>query len=70
MGVEVDSTHLWWRTKRVRIQVRTDAVAHLNLERLREQVCRSADLRFTAERVRLLAALEVAETLAAATRRG
>lgn len=70
LSVEADPAYLWWHTDRVRIRMRTDAAAHLDLEQLREQVCGSIDLRFTAERARLLAAVETAEALAATTRRG
>ncbi|MEJ3741773.1 hypothetical protein WEI85_00525 [Actinomycetes bacterium KLBMP 9797] len=68
--VDVDDEHIWWRTDRVRLQARTGAEPYLNLEQIREEVCETVNVRFTAGRAELLAALDTAAALAATTRRG
>ena len=70
VSVDVDNQQIWWRTDQVRLQTRAAAQPYFNLEQLREDVCQSVNIRFTAARTPLLAALDTAAALAATTRHG
>ncbi len=70
LRIDVDDERLRWQTSTVRVYARTRGQPFPNLEKLREDVCSEANIRFTVDRPALLAALDTAAALAATTRRG
>lgn len=70
VNIDVDNQQIWWRTDQVRLQTRAAAQPYFNLEQLREDVCQSVNIRFSAARTPLLTALDTAAALAATTRHG
>ncbi len=70
LRVDVDDERIRWQTSTVRVYARTRGEPFPNLEKLREDVCSDANIRFTVDQPALLAALDTAAALAATTRRG
>jgi len=65
--VEVDSDHISWQTDAVQLAARLTTDVYPNLDTVRDEALRRADLRFTADRSAFLAAADTAVALAPAT---